>query len=37
MTVPASVRDVAEKLKFYGDVAGITGRRLPQTFDGEVG
>ncbi len=28
MTVPRSVRDVAEKLKIYADVAGITGARV---------
>ncbi len=32
MTVPKSVRDVAEKLKIYADVAGITGSRVrPET------
>ena len=28
MTVPKSVRDVAEKLKIYSDVAGIAGSRI---------
>lgn len=28
MTVPRSVRDVAEKLKIYSDVAGISGSRV---------
>lgn len=32
MTVPKSVRDVADKLKIYADVAGITGSRVrPET------